>query len=185
MLHAKDIAIDWVQVGTMMVVAQWLQGGSLADGSWQMNSLFTLLGFTAYQLSTRNFMTPTKWEGAPRQIADDTIKFGTMFVVSRMLAGGSMWDTDWLAGCFGTLIGFAVYNIVVQKYINGKELSYNPKLQMAINDWAKVGTMLTVARLISCESLFDAKWAVDSLAVILGFTTYDLVTSHIVDKIPL
>lgn len=183
MLQAKDIASDWMKVGTMLVVSQWLKGGSLSDGSWQMSSLFTLLGFTAYQLSTRNFMTPKKWEGAPRRIADDTIKVGTMLIVSQLLSGGSLWDSEWLTGGMGTLIGFAVYNVVVHKYIQGKELSHNPKLQMVIDDWAKVGTMLIVSRLISCESLLNAEWAMGSIATILGFTTYDLVTSHLVDKV--
>lgn len=182
MFPFKDIASDWMKVGTMMVVSQWLKGGSLTDGGWQLTSLFTLLGFTAYQLSTRNFMTP-QWEDAPMRIANDTIKFGTMFVISRLLSGGNLWDPAWLSACMGTLIGFAVYNVVVYKYVQGKELSYNPKLQMVIDDWAKVGTMLLVARLVSCESLFNSEWAMGSLAVILGFTTYDLVTSHVIDKI--
>lgn len=183
MLHIKDIATDWVKVGTMLAVSQWLKGGSLTDSSWQMSSLFTLMGFTAYHLSTRNFLTPEKWDGMSRRIADDTIKVGTMLIVSRLLAGGSLWDTNWISTSMATLVGFAVYNIVVHKYIQGKELSYNPQLQMVIDDWAKVGTMLLVSRLISCESVFNAEWAMGSMATLLGFTTYDLVTSHVIDKV--
>lgn len=182
MLYLKDIAADWVKVGTMMVVSQWLIGGSLSDPNWRMNSLYTLLGFTAYHLSTRNFLTP-EVDGAPRRIADDSIKFATMFVVSRLLAGGALLDKQWLATCFATLIGFAVYNVVVYKYIQGKDLTYNGKLQMVVDDWAKVGTMLLVSRLISCESLLDPKWAQGTLATLLGFSAYDLVTSHVIDKV--
>ena len=178
----KAVASDWVKVGTMLIVSQWLTGGSLADGSWQQSSMFTLLGFTAYQLATRQILTPSNLDEPAKSIADDTIKFGTMFVVSRLLSGESLADQAWISSSIATLVGFAVYNIVVANYIKGKDLTYNPKLQMVLDDWAKVGTMLMVARVISCESLFDPKWVNASLATILGFSTYDLVTSHLVDK---
>lgn len=183
MLPIKDIASDWVKVGTMAVVSNWIGGGSVTDSAWQMGTLFTLLGFTTYHLSTRNFLTPTNWEGAPRAIADDTIKVVTMLIVSRLLSGGSLSDTEWLASGFGVLIGFAVYNIVVAKYIKSSDLTPVPKLQMVVDDWAKVGTMLLVSRLISCQSLFDSKWLNGSLATLAGFTAYDLVTSHAIDRI--
>lgn len=183
MLNVKDIAVDWVKVGTMLVVSNWLTGGSFMDRNWQMSSLFTLLGFTAYHLSTRNFMTPKEMDGAPRRIADDSIKFGTMFIVSRLLSKGSLTDASWIKASIATLIGFAVYNMVVYKYVQGKDLSVNPKLQMAIDDWAKVGTMLLVSRLISCESVLDQTWVMGSLATLVGFTSYDLVTSHAIDMV--
>lgn len=183
MLNIKDIAVDWVKVGTMLIVSNWLTGGSFRDSSWQMSSLFTLIGFTAYHLSTRNFMTPKSMEGAPRRIADDSIKFGTMFIVSRLLNKGSLTDPSWIKASLATLIGFAVYNLVIHKYVQGKDLSVNPKLQMVIDDWAKVGTMLIVSRLISCESVLDQTWVMSTLATLVGFSTYDLVTSHAIDMV--
>ena len=178
----KAVAEDWVKVGTMLMVSQWLNGGSLLDGSWQQSSLFTLLGFTAYQLATRQLLTPSDVKEPGKSIIDDTLKFGTMFVVSRLLSGQSLADQSWISASIATLVGFAVYNIVVATYVKGKDLTYNPKLQMVVDDWMKVGTMLAVSRIISCESLFDPKWVRGSLATIIGFSTYDLVTSHIIDK---
>jgi hypothetical protein len=183
MLYAKDIASDWLKVGTMSAVSQWLKGGSLTDTKWQMETLFVLLGFTAYHLSTRNFLTPTGLDGVPRMIADDTIKVGTMFVVSRLLSGGGLMDRQWITACMATLIGFAVYNIVVGRYIKGSDVTGNPKLQMVVDDWAKAGTMMVVSRLISCESLLDPAWAQGALGTLLGFTAYDMVTSHVIDKL--
>lgn len=182
MLHAKDIVSDWVKVGTMLIVSFWLGGGSIFHRSWQKHSMFTLIGFTLYHLTTRNIPT-ADLESPFKEIANDSIKFSTMFIVSRLLAGASITDTSWLIGCASTLVGFAVYNIVISKYLKGKDLTHNTKLQNVVDDWGKVGTMLLVSRLISCESILDPRWASSSLGVILGFSAYDVATSRIVDAI--
>jgi len=182
MLHVKDIASDWAKFGTMFVVSHWLSGGSLTDRSWQMSSIFTLMGFAAYHLSTRNVLTP-KWEGKSQSIANDWIKVGTMLVVSRMLSGGGLGDGSWVRSTLATLIGFTVYNIVVADYVQGKELTYNDKLQDVINDWAKVGTMLVVSKVISCEAMLDPVWMLSAFGTLLGFTAYNLGTSHLVDAV--
>ena len=183
MLYAKDIANDWVKVGTMLVVSNWLGGGSVFDRSWQKNSAYTLMGFTAYHLSTRNFLTPSGLEGPVKAIVDDTIKVGTMLMVSRLLSGDSLADSNWLAASLATLVGFAVYNLVVSRYVVSSELTNNGKLQNVVDDWAKVGTMLVVSRLISCESVLDPKWVSSTLNTLVGFTAYDLVTSHVTDAV--
>ena len=182
MLHVKDIAVDWVQVGTMLVVSQWLSGGGLSDSQWMQSSLFTILGFTAYHLSTRNFLG-VGLTGQTKMVADDWIKVGTMLVVSRLLGGGGLSDPTWLAASMATLLGFTAYDIVTSKYVQGKDLTYNPKLQNLVNTWAKVGTMLVVSRLISCESIFNPAWMMGSLGVLIGFTMYDVGTSHVIDRI--
>lgn len=188
MLHGKDIAIDWVKVSTMFVVAQWLAGKSLGDRSWQMSSLYTLLGFSAYHLVTRQlFEDPGpehehhKGHDTQEAIQTDWLKVGTMLVVSRMLSGSSLADGDWIRQGLAVLVGFTIYNLVTARYIQGKELTYNPKLRLAIDDWAKVGTMLAVSRVLSCQSLTDPSWIAASMGTLVGFTVYDLGTSHLID----
>lgn len=182
MLYAKDIATDWVKVSTMFVVSRFLSGASLGDLQWQRSSLFTILGFTAYQLSTRH-LTPTGYEGTKKLIIDDLNKVGTMLVVSHLLGGGSLTNVNWLSSVLGTLVGFIVYDVITEKYIKGNELSYNTKIAGSIDDWAKFGTMFTVSRLMGCESVFDPQWAAGSFNVLIGFTAYNIITSHIIDRI--
>lgn len=184
MLHAKDILTDWVKNGTMFSVARWLSGESLLDRAWQMSTLYTLVGFTAYQLSSRNIVD-TDLAGTYKPIADDWIKFGTMFIVARMLSGGSLFDTTWIMSCVATLIGFTVYNLVVTKYVKGSELSNSAPVATSIDDATKWAVMFLVSRLITCESVLDPKWAASSIATIVGFIAYDLLVSHAVDRIPL
>lgn len=184
MLHAKDIVTDWLKVGTMMAVSRWLSGQSLMDRSWQTASLHTLLGFTSYHLSTRNVVN-TEATGEFKPIADDWVKVGTMMIVSRLLSGGNLMDQQWIFGCIATLVGFTVYHIVTSKYIKGSDMATNDHVQMAIDDVAKVGTMLLVSRLMTCQSVFDSTWASGSLATLVGFVAFDLVTSHLLDVVPL
>lgn len=183
MLYAKDIATDWVKVGTMLSVTHWLGGGSILSKSWQKMSLYTLLGFTAYHVTTRGLLTPQGLSGKTKAVADDVIKMGTMLVVSRLLSGGSLADQNWIRSTIAILIGFVVYNILTVNYIKGKEVSHHPKLRDTVDDWAKFGTMLLVSRLISCESVLDSKWIISSLNTLIGFSTYDIVTSHVVDAV--
>lgn len=183
MLYAKDIVTDWTKVGTMMMISRWLSGESLADRSWQMASLYTLVGFSTYHLSTRQIIN-TDLAGEYKPIADDFVKVGTMMIVSRLLSGGNFTDSTWIYACLATLIGFAVYHLTTAKYIQGKELTYNSKLQDTIDDWAKNGTMFGISRLIKCQSILDPAWAGGTVATLLGFTTYDLVTSRLVDLLP-
>lgn len=182
MLNVKDIASDWVNVGTMLVVSRWLTGGSVTDNGWQMGSLFTLLGFTAYHLTTKNLLPTSSLEGTKKAIADDWIKVSTMMIVSRMLAGGSFTDADWIRGSLATLVGFTIYQLVTANYVKGSELATNDKLQGVVDDWAKVSTMLVVSRILTCEAM-DANWVMSSLATLLGFTAYRVGTSHIIDAV--
>lgn len=183
MVFTKDITSDWVKFGTMFLVAQWLSGGSLSDRGWQSASLYTLLGFTVYHLSTRTVLTPLVETEIGQAIANDWVKVGTMLIVSRLLSGGSMTDTTWIRASLATLVGFTIYHIVVSRYVQGSDLSDDTKMQNVVNDWAKVGTMLFVSRVLSCQSMTDPRWVMSALGTLVGFTVYDLGTSRLVDAL--
>lgn len=181
MIHSADILTDWGKFGTMLALTQWLSGGSLSDAKWQKATLFTLSGFTSYHLTTRNIFSH-HLSGTTGAIVNDWIKVGTMFIVSQLLSGGSLTDAAWIRACLATLIGFTVYNLVTAKYVKGAALTYSPKLQMTIDDWAKFGTMLVVSQAVTCQP-FNPKWLSLTLATLLGLSAYDLGVSHLVDRI--
>uniref|UniRef100_A0A6C0J715 Uncharacterized protein n=1 Tax=viral metagenome TaxID=1070528 RepID=A0A6C0J715_9ZZZZ len=180
LLHSKDIATDWMKFGTMFIMAQWLSGGSLMDRSWMLSSLFTLIGFAVYHLTVRNFIKP-ELTGKKQAIANDWLKVGTMLIVARLLSGGSLIDSGWFRSSMAVLVGFTVYNIIVSDHIQGNKLTYDNKLKSVIDDWAKVGTMLAVSRVLSCEDMLDPKWIITAFGTLFGFTVYDLGTSHLID----
>ena len=114
---------------------------------------------------------------ADRDLVVDWVKFSTMFVVSRLLAGGDLGDQEWMMGCLYTLLGFTAYHMVTKKLVpNNLE---NDAMKRVLNTWLKVGTMLTVSRLLSGKSL-DEGWMMSSLFTILGFNAMDAVVKDLV-----
>jgi len=181
-VSVKDMVADWAKVGTMLLVSRWLTGGSLMDRSWQQSSLYTLLGFSAYQVVTRS-LTPVGLTGAAKMVADDVLKVGTVMIVSRLLSGGNLSDRNWIMASLASLAGFIVYDIIVAKYVHGADVIGYAPAQTAVDDLVKVGTMLVVSRLISRQPLQDPAWMMSSLSVLAGFAAYDLVVSQVVEKL--
>ena len=111
----RAIANDWIKVGTVMVISRILSGQPL-NQEWLRSSLYTLLGFTAYNLFTKNLISGEKVSDTPgiQTTVNDIVKFSTMFIVSQLLSGGSLVDPAWQKASLGTLLGFAVYNLLVK-----------------------------------------------------------------------
>lgn len=114
---------------------------------------------------------------ADRALVQDWLNFSTMFVVSRLLAGGALDDNAWIMSCLYTLLGFTAYHLVVKKMIPNNMVG---AMERVMNTWLKVGTMLVVSRLLSGEPL-NEKWMMSSLYTILGFNAYDIIT---IDMVP-
>jgi len=106
---AAAVFNTWLKVGTMLVVSRLLSGQSLNDRAWQMASLYTLLGFTTYDVVTKRLLPNTFKDETTRAVFDDTLAFGTMFVVSQLLAGNPL-NERWMRDSAYTLAGFAAYN---------------------------------------------------------------------------
>lgn len=114
---------------------------------------------------------------ADRSLVTDWVKVSTMFVVSRLLAGGSLEDQQWIMSCLYTLLGFTAYHVVTKKAVpNNME---NDTMRRVMDTWLKVGTMLVVSRLLSGEPLNEA-WMMSSLYTILGFNAYDVIVKDLV-----
>lgn len=181
-LHTQDIVTDLLKVGTMLVVSRVLTGGSLQDQQWQMASLYTLAGFTAYHLTTRNLLDTGRL-GAYKPIGDDWLKVGTMMVVSRLLAGGDLMDRNWQMASLFTLLGFTVYNLTLAKVVKGDDLTDCEALAVTVDDALKFGTMFVVSRLLAGDSLTDQAWIMASLATIAGFAVYNFGTKKVQDML--
>ena len=114
---------------------------------------------------------------ADRALVTDWVKFSTMFVVSRLLAGGSLEDQSWMMASLYTLLGFTAYHVVVKKAVPNN--SENETMRRVVDTWLKVGTMLLVSRLLSGEAL-NEQWMMSSLYTILGFNAYDVIVRDMV-----
>jgi hypothetical protein len=104
----KPIVDDWLKVGTMLIISRLLTGGRLDDPVWVMTSLYTLIGFTVYNLLTKQLYDTGNLDPETKQLADDFLKVGTMLVVSHLLKGGSLTDRRFAQDTVNTLTGFKV-----------------------------------------------------------------------------
>lgn len=172
----KWVMDDWIKVGTMLVVSQLLSGKSIADPTWQFASLATLVGFTIYQITFRQFV-PTEEAGRFQGVADDWLKVGTMLTASHLMTGGSL-NADWMKASLFTLFGFSVYQLLVRPRADTDEMRKDhPEWAGAIDDALKFGTMFLVVQALKGGSLLDTAFIASSLFTILGFSVYHFGTS--------
>lgn len=171
--HMNDIMNDWAKVGTMLVVSHLVSGGDITDPNWQRGSLFTLLGFTAYHLVTRNVIG-TDGLGQYKPIADDWSKVGTMLLVSRLLSGQPLTES-WMKSSVYTLLGFTAYQMVTKKFIQGDNFTGNAGIAATIDDVAKFGTMFLVAQMMAGGSFQDPAWQLNSVGTLAGFGVFNML----------
>lgn len=181
MLCSKDMIIGWAKIATILTVSQWLTGNSLLDSMWHLKAVGILLGFTVYQLITIRAIPPGL-EDRHKELSDDIVRESTIMIIAQLMIGAGL-SNEWLYSAIAALIGFIVYHISIARYVQGRRLTGNYPIQLLVDDWAKFGTMMIVSRLISFRSLLDIDWIMSSLSVLLGFSVYDMIISHITDKV--
>jgi len=121
-----------------------------------------------------------------------TIKLGTMLLVSHILEvyihrnGNGILNKEWIKVSLFTIIGFIVYDFFIYPFFY-IELN-NEDFELAINRAINIITFLSVEKLLS--GLFNHKKLninkkdiINMIYIIIGFTTYDLVTKHFIPKI--
>ena len=180
----NNVKGTWAKVGTMLIVAHVLStylqnnGEGLFNQAWIQASLFTIIGFNVYEVIVSK-MINIDVDGAELQaVIDDTLKVGTMMVVSTGLKGamnGTNEYTDkWMKGSLYTLVGFAGYRLVTQKLVPEVDEAYST----AVNTQVQFITMMVISRLISGEQ-FDTEYINSCLYTLIGFASYDLVVSKL------
>jgi len=115
---------------------------------------------------------------ADSNMMEDLLKYGTMLIVARLLAGkdlsgegGDQWPTRTL---LFTLAGLASYHLVTKKFVPGDLLGDNAQVQTVIDTCLKWGSMLVVQRLLSKQAL-DKQWMLCTAYTLAGFSAWELV----------
>jgi len=102
----------WLKVGTMLIVSRLLSGEPLNE-KWMMSSLYTILGFNAFDIVTIDMVPTNLTKDANINAAINTTAcVVTMSLVSRVLSGEPL-DNKWMMGTLYTIAGFATYDVVV------------------------------------------------------------------------
>lgn len=99
-----------------------------------------------------NLVSKLKYDS---ELKEDLFKIGTMLVVSRAFKDGDLNGLDnkkFLMETGATLLGFAVYHLVVKDYAQKLQLA-NAQLQKVAHVAMKVGTVLVVSKLLKGKQL--------------------------------
>jgi hypothetical protein len=182
-----DILNDWLKIGTMMMVARFLElkynssnnrvqmnNGLPLHNEWARASVFFLLGITTYHIVTKQILPLTSSNAVIQSVIDDWLKVGTALTVQRLLEGGKL-EQKWLMSSLYTILGFTAFNVIGYKFVP----PVHPAYQTALTTFMKTGTMLVVSRLLE-EKPFDNRWVTSSACTLIGFASYDLVVSDYV-----
>ncbi len=115
-----------------------------------------------------------------KDMLDNWMKWGTMFLVSRVLTysfidrSQDLFNKSWFFDSLFTLLGFSLYFIFVRHMV--PKVSDSPLMHEIIDDWAKFGTMLVGSHVITTTyfggELFNMTWVMQSLFILIGFTVY-------------
>lgn len=110
----KNALDDVLYFGTMLVVARVLSGKSLVDEKWQKGCLYMLTGFVTFDYVTSYGVDRVTGSSVAKSNANDVLKFGTMYSVSRYLAGETF-DKQWLVESGSFIVGLVLYNTIFLK----------------------------------------------------------------------
>ena len=108
----------------------------------------------------------------------DSGRFGSALVSQQVLSGNSIRDTEWIKSTILVLIGFAVYQLIVRRYVTFTKSLADYNLENATENFIKFGTMLIISRALSGRKLNDSNWLFEIYTILAGFLFYDTVVSH-------
>lgn len=114
---------------------------------------------------------------ADRELVTLQLKFGTMFIVSRLLAGGNLFNVEWMLEVIYSLLGLVTYSLIIKKFIP-KDVS-NITLKDIIKYNAIYGSMLIVNRLLSGKP-FNNNYFSSVIYILLGITFYHAIIKDFV-----
>jgi hypothetical protein len=167
---------DVLYFGSALLVSQLVSMRSVTDMAWLKASLLTLIGYVTFNVLLAKLTDPAKYSSGRVMLAlKDVLKFGTMFVVARLLAGESVKDVNWLKGVGYVLFGFVSYQLLVAPYIRVPASLAREKYVVMISDTAKFGTMFLVSRLLAGAPL-DKPWMVESAGFVGGLLAFDYLS---------
>lgn len=172
----KRAQVDALKFGTMFIVSRALAEQSLVDMEWVKTSVLTILGFAVFDIVVANFVNlkNVNLQDELREMVGTWLKVGTMMVTSRYLAGGNLYDRQWLREVFYTMVGFNTFTLVTKKFQEMNQTKLSPMTAAVVGDWLNAGTMMVVSRIMSQENLGDPVWLKSTFLSLLGFTVYDV-----------
>lgn len=124
----KKLANRVLRTSGMMAISQTL-GGSKLDNEWLMQTIYTTLGFCAYDVLIENdsidkMINSLCGRGILCNIMKSVLETVVMSSVVQVMSGGSLDDRRFQTKTYATALGFCASDVVVASY---KNITAEPK----------------------------------------------------------
>lgn len=149
----------------------------LDDKIWIVSTALTIIGFVAYQILIASWLDTSKYlVGSTRVALDDTLKFSTMFFISRLLSGQSLSDPEWIKTS-GLFVGSLVtYDLLAHNIVAEKTATMDPAMATTITDVLKFGSTFAVHNFLTGGE-FNNEWTMSTVGFLVGVIIYDMFIS--------
>ena len=178
-LADRDMIVDIVKNGTMLVSARLLAGSRLSDSMWEMSILYILIGFIVFHIVVKRVIPSNLFHNRTmKRAVRNVTKYATMFIVAKILTGEKM-DMNWIKSTGFILVGYLFYDIVTNKLVPTEGIASH-QIKSVVDTTTQMITVAVISRLLERKSFKDPAWLKSVLFVILGFAVYDLGISNII-----
>lgn len=142
---------------------------ALHVNEWAKSALLVLIGFATYWVIIRNLVKEEQYvTGDLRLALRDLLYFGTMLVVSRLLARQPL-DAAWGKSVLYVILGFVSYDVVIRKFIRP---NINTRLGLTIDDTLRYTVMYALATWLA-DRHFNESFYKELVAVIVGLGVFN------------
>jgi hypothetical protein len=162
----KALHRNILKFATMLAVSKAM---SLQDAKFLVNTVATLVGFTAYHLVTKKIQLPFDNPDL-KAVTNTWMKVGTMLVVSRLYKGEKL-SQEFLMDSALSLAGFNVADLVLPRVMP----DFGNDLMQKIATDVAVVLIMTVTKTLLTGGQVTPKLLVQASWTIAGFVLYDLI----------
>ena len=112
----KDLYCTTVLITTVKIISALLAGKDIQGSDFITDLTYTLIGFALFDVFTKNIVEQQNiTDELTKQIVNDIVKFGGMFIIIQLLNGKSLSDDKFIQGSVGSLLGFVVADFILMQ----------------------------------------------------------------------
>lgn len=139
----------------------------------------TVIGFVAFQLLIGSWMKFDMNDDASLAV-QDILKFGTMFIICRLMTGGAWWQDPsmernaWVkdSACF--ISSLVLYDLLLNKYVRSLTLGLPISVQDGVSEGIKFFVVFAVSNML-VGGEYDKTWLMSTLGFCVGMFLYYFV----------
>lgn len=175
---------DVLKMSSAFITQRLFQGKPLDEKLWVVSSALVIIGFITYQLLIASWLDTSKIASGSAKVAiDDILKFSTMFVVSRVLAGDVSYNlegdkvvsqADWVKDSGLFIASLVTYDLLLNDLVIDKTSHLEKSQQLAISDVFKFTFVFSAHNFLKGGE-FDKEWMLTTSGFVTGFVIYDIV----------